>query len=76
MGERAPKPPPAIQAVLDTNVIISAPLFSAPRRNSSQPDNPAAFGQSSLPLCCSDYHERQGPDALCCAAGEAERSRK
>ena len=28
MGERTPRPPPVIRAVLDTNVVISALLFS------------------------------------------------
>lgn len=30
MGKRAPKPPPVIRAVLDTNVVISALLFTGP----------------------------------------------
>jgi putative PIN family toxin of toxin-antitoxin system len=30
MGERTPRPPPVIRAVLDTNVVISAFLFSGP----------------------------------------------
>ncbi|MDF0674004.1 MAG: putative toxin-antitoxin system toxin component, PIN family [Nitrospira sp.] len=30
MGKRTPRPPPVIRAVLDTNVLISALLFSGP----------------------------------------------
>jgi hypothetical protein len=30
MGKRTPRPPPVIRAVLDTNVVISALLFSGP----------------------------------------------
>ena len=64
MGERTPRPPPPIRAALDTNVIISALLFSGLPSQFVSPGNPAAFGQSSLPLSCSDYHERHGPDVV------------
>jgi uncharacterized protein len=41
MGKRTPGPPPVIRAVLDTNVVISALLFSGP------PSQPVSAWQSS-----------------------------
>jgi len=64
MDERTPGPPPAIRAAFDTNVIISVLLFSGPPSQFVSAWQSSRLGPVVSALSCSDYHERQGPDAV------------